>query len=94
MRRSTLIFVPFLLSAGMASAFEVTIKRASPVRAAPTSAVSKGELAPPPGVAVAPERAAPAYAPEYRQRAAAAPTEVPIPVSNPVAVSFCLSDVL
>lgn len=77
-----------------ASAFEVTIERAGSVAAAPTSSVARNELAPPPGVQVAPERVRAAYEPEFRARSTGVPATVPVPVPNPVAVSFCPSDIL
>lgn len=77
-----------------AFAFEATIERAGSVAAAPTSSVARNELAPPPGVQVAPERARAAYEPEFRARSTGVPATVPVPVPNPVAVSFCLSDIL
>lgn len=83
-----------LSAAPAASAFEATIERAGSVTAAPTSSVARNELAPLPGVQVAPERGRAAYEPEFRTRSAGVPTSAPVPVPNPVAVSFCLSDIL
>lgn len=95
MTRHVLTLLPFLFSASATGAFEATIERAGSVMAAPTGSVARNELAPPPGVAVAPERTKAAYAPEFRQRASSsAPSAIPLPSSNPVAVSFCMSDIL
>lgn len=95
MKRLLLMLTPFLLSASTVAAFEATIERAGSVTAAPTASVSRNELAPLPGVAVAPERPRADYAPEYRARASSSPpASIPVPSSNPVAVSYCLSDVL
>jgi hypothetical protein len=95
MKRLLLMLTPFLLSPSTVGAFEATIERAGSVTAAPTASVSRNELAPLPGIAVAPERPPAAYAPEFRVRSSStAPSSIPVPSSNPVAVSYCPSDVL
>jgi hypothetical protein len=91
-----LIFLPLAMAAlpAQAETFNVTIERASSVSAAPTSSVNRGGLAPPEGVSASPERERAVYSPEIRQRAGTLPKNIPVPTSNPAAVSFCLSDVL
>jgi hypothetical protein len=95
MKRCVLLFFPALLFASGVGAFEATIERVGSVAAAPISSVSKSELAPLPGVAISPDRPPAIYASEFRAKASSTvPSSVPVPSFNPVAVSFCLSDVL
>jgi hypothetical protein len=73
-----------------ALAFEATITRVSPISAHPAGSVSKIDLAPIEGVPVAPPRApASPYVAEDRR-----PASIPVPTPNPVAVSWCPSDIL
>jgi hypothetical protein len=78
--------------ASSAGAVDLTLQRISPISPMPVGQVLKEEMAPPPGVAVAPARTQPSYNVfETRQVGAARlPVEgIPVPVFNPVAVSFC-----
>lgn len=78
-----------VFSVSQVSAFEATITRVSPLTAHPADKVARTELAPVEGVPVAPPRKpATPYVAEQRQM------KVPVPTSNPVAVSWCLSDIL
>jgi hypothetical protein len=78
-----------VFSVSQASAFEATITRVAPIEAHPTEKVARTDLAPVEGVPVAPPRQpATPYVAEQR------PMKVPVPISNPVSVSWCLSDIL
>lgn len=87
--RTVLVAVFAVFSVSQVSAFEATITRVSPLAAHPAEKVARTELAPVEGVPVAPPRKpATPYVAEQRQM------KVPVPTSNPVAVSWCLSDIL
>lgn len=75
---------------GSASAFEATLTKVAPIKAHPAGSVARDMLEPVEGVPVAPPRApvTSSYMPET------APQAVPVPVSNPLALSWCSSDIL
>jgi hypothetical protein len=78
-----------VFSVSQASAFEATITRVAPLEAHPAEKVARTDLAPVEGVPVAPPRPpATPYVAEQR------PMKVPVPITNPVAVSWCLSEIL
>lgn len=94
MKVQVFALISVFLVAFPASAFKVTIERADSVAAVPRGVVARDELAPPPGASVAPARTPSAYAPEMPEKSSTLRGALPIPASNPVAVSFCLSDIL
>ena len=87
-----------VLSPSTVLAVDLSLSRASSIRPIPVGSVSRTEMAPPDGVAVAPARARPAYeVTNTRQLSSLGgnmPSRAPVPAFNPVKASFCLSEVL
>ncbi|MCV9965127.1 hypothetical protein OIU34_24930 [Pararhizobium sp. BT-229] len=81
-------------SAGAAGAVDLTLQRISSIAPIPVGHVTKEEMAPPPGVTATPIKERPAYEVVGARQAetGSLPRTVPVPVFNPVSVSFCLSD--
>jgi hypothetical protein len=90
--RAALAAATILLASTASSAFEATITEIAPVAAHPVGAVSKNELAPVDGVPVSPPRA-PAAPYSYSSSNVPTRTKIPVPTTNPAAVSWCLSDI-
>jgi hypothetical protein len=91
--RTALFALTFLVaSAGLAGAVELTLQRISSIAPIPVGQVTKEEMAPPPGVALAPARVQPSYEVFDTRQAGIVrlPAKaIPIPLFNPVSVSFC-----
>lgn len=73
-----------------AYAFEATITKVGSIKPHPVASVSKGELQPIAGVAIAEPRAAAVYQPEIGGRASGSSTgKIPVPLPRPVAALAC-----
>lgn len=85
--------LPLAVVIGYASgvhAFEATLTKATAVTAHPAGEISRDMLVPVEGVPIAPARApvTASYMPDTEPRV------VPVPESNPVAMSWCSSEIL
>jgi hypothetical protein len=71
-------------------AFEATITKAGSIKPHPVASVSKGELEPIEGVAIAKPREAALYQPEIGGRASVTSTgKIPVPTPRPVIALAC-----
>lgn len=91
--RAALAAAIILLAVDASSAFEGTITRIAPIAPHPVGEVNKNELPPVDGVPIAPPRA-PAAPYSYSSSNVPPRAKIPVPTPNPVAVSFCQSEIL
>ncbi|MCS4089548.1 hypothetical protein [Rhizobium sp. BK176] len=94
--RTLLVAMAICTLPTLAGAVDLTLQKIAPIAPIPVGGVTKVEMAPPPGIAVTPDRPRPAYevigAREVSSPSRYQPKSVPVPRFNPASVSFCQAD--
>ncbi|MBY3151214.1 hypothetical protein HFO56_02185 [Rhizobium laguerreae] len=94
--RSVVVAMAFCALPSLAGAVDLTLQKIAPIAPVPVGGVTKLEMAPPPGIALTPAPARPAYEVIAARQAGSSslnlPKSIPVPQFNPVSVSYCQSD--